>query len=913
MKKKPQATKATKAVIALLTASMALGTPALAALTDTDTTTPPSATQNVGVKPNLRFTDVPLSHWANKYITKLALLGIVDGKSAGIYDPGSSVTQEEVVTMLVRMLGLEEAASQLPAFASDLEVSAYAKNYLFMALEKGIISYPEESATSGTGWGTRPASRDWVAKLVIRAIGKQKEAEELAAQATRFVDDADIPSGTRGFINEAVALKIVDGMDDGTFKPAKSVTRAEMATFLSRTSPYMDSTDIAVLGIVDSVSTGSVVLNDDYGDQKTFAFTADTVFYAANQAAPASAQPFKQGNKLFLVVKNANVLYAEVVEENGQAANVLEGTLVNLDFNTSQLLMKSNGKEITAQLQIPLTIVDKDGKGLAASSLEPGTVLELHRTGSKAKYTSIIVKHIPLNKTAEGVIQSVSLTDKKITVLESDGSTATYTMADNVTYYAGTAGGDIQSIKAKDKISFRIATDLLTEMTMVAAYEPPSDKGKIADIKEDRNYSYFTIIRSSDGKPASYAFDSQLKVTISGVEFASYQDIEVDDEVKLLLDDDNRVIEAIVTNRSLKTEFMNTVVSYDSKNKYLVVKNQAGKTVFYELSDSTVFELYGATSTFTLGTSNLTEGRKIDILSSSESAVKKISIVYSYQGTIARVSPLQRTITMKIGDQLLTLTLGTAVGIVIPNKSNGTISDLVIGETANVMLDSTGTNISMVEVSRSFMVYLADKNVSSRQLTLREPLNSNTTISLPWTAKIYGLNGQEISIDNMSVEDPYILYYKGSTIEKAVAAEVSRGNVLAVDAAAGKITISEAGGAGKVLEVGTTAIVRRSGIADASIASLSAGDRVEAVKSQDGIYTLSTATSVTRQIDYYDSSTKTLFIRRESLGEERNYPFHSKAYVHQGSIIYAPANIPTGKTATLYLLNGKIVEADIKS
>lgn len=904
--------KATKAAIVLLTASLSLGTTAAMAA-PTDTNTSQSTAQNTSVKPNLKFTDVPVSHWANKYITKLALLGIVDGKSVGVYDPGSSVTQEEVVTMLVRMLGLEKAAGELPAFASDLQVSDYAKKYLFMALEKGIISYPEESAVSGTGWGTRQASREWVAKLVIRAIGKQAEANEMANQTTRFGDDADISSSARGFINQAVALKIVDGLEDGTFKPAKSVTRAEMATFLSRTSPYMDSTDISGLGIVESVTDKAVVLSDDFGDQKTFGFNADSLFYGLNQSAPSAAQSLKQGNKLFIVVKNGNVLFAEVIEENGQAANILEGTLVSLDFNTSQAVLKSNGKEITAQIQIPLSIVDKDGKGLASSELVPGTVLTLHRTGSKAKYTSITVKHIPLNKTAEGVIQSVNLTDKKITVRETDGSTATYPMANTVTYYAGEAGGDISAIKAKDKISFVINTDVLTEMTMIEAYEPPSDKGRITDIKEDRNYKYITIFSTAKGKPVLYTFDSNLKVTIPGMEFTTFRDLEIDDEVKLILDDSNNVIEAIATSRALQTEYMNTVFSYDAKSKVLIVTNQAGKKELYELSDTTVFELYGTTTTFTLGSSNLTEGKKIDITASSEKKVKKISIVYNYQGTIAQVSPLARTITLKIGEQFLTLNLGTAVGIVIPNKSNPAITDLIIGEPATVILDQAGTNISMVEVSRTFLVYLANKSGSNRQLTLRDPLNGTNTLTLSSSTKIYNMNGQEIPIDSMSNEDPYILQYKGTTIEKVQAAQVSRGNVQAVDAAGGKLTLSEAGSAGKTLEVGKTAVVKRSSLADTTLADLKAGDRIEAVKGQDGVYTIYAATSLTRKTDYFDTATSNLYVLRESLGESRNYPIHSKAYVHQGSISYAPSSIPSGKTVTLYLINGRIVEVDIQS
>ncbi|MNC77229.1 hypothetical protein D3C75_1291320 [compost metagenome] len=88
---------------------------------------------------------------------------------------------------------------------------------------------------------------------------------------------------------------------------------------------------------------------------------------------------------------------------------------------------------------------------------------------------------------------------------------------------------------------------------------------------------------------------------------------------------------------------------------------------------------------------------------------------------------------------------------------------------------------------------------------------------------------------------------------------------------------------------------------------------MEAVKGQDGVYTIYTATSLVRKTDYYDTATNNLYVLRESLGESRNYPFHTKAYVHQGSISYSPASIPSGKTVTLYLINGKIVEVDIQS
>lgn len=49
------------------------------------------------------FSDVPSSHWAYKYITKLAYLKILQGYSNGKFGPNDPVTYEQVLTMILRV------------------------------------------------------------------------------------------------------------------------------------------------------------------------------------------------------------------------------------------------------------------------------------------------------------------------------------------------------------------------------------------------------------------------------------------------------------------------------------------------------------------------------------------------------------------------------------------------------------------------------------------------------------------------------------------------------------------------------------------------------------------------------------------------------------------------------------------
>lgn len=56
------------------------------------------------------FDDVPQSHWAYSYIKQATAMGYVNGITDTLYDPESSVTLEQCVTMLVRALGLGDKA-----------------------------------------------------------------------------------------------------------------------------------------------------------------------------------------------------------------------------------------------------------------------------------------------------------------------------------------------------------------------------------------------------------------------------------------------------------------------------------------------------------------------------------------------------------------------------------------------------------------------------------------------------------------------------------------------------------------------------------------------------------------------------------------------------------------------------------
>ncbi|NBI11346.1 S-layer homology domain-containing protein [Colidextribacter sp. OB.20] len=75
------------------------------------------------------FSDVPTTHWANKYIAKASELGFVSGYGGGKFGPNDTVTFEQAVTMVVRAMGLEEIA---------LDYGGYPDGYIEAATKYGF-------------------------------------------------------------------------------------------------------------------------------------------------------------------------------------------------------------------------------------------------------------------------------------------------------------------------------------------------------------------------------------------------------------------------------------------------------------------------------------------------------------------------------------------------------------------------------------------------------------------------------------------------------------------------------------------------------------------------------------------------------------------------------------------------------
>lgn len=910
----------TKAAVSLLAASLAFGSAAWAEQTGTGTNTAQTAASS-SVKN--RFPDVPVSHWAVKYVTKLGLTGIFVGNDKGQFEPESPVTQEQIIVLAIRLAGLEKEALQIntSSYALPFEVSPYAKPYVIEAIEKHLIDPAEETSIASQSkasgkWGTRSASREWVAKLVVRSIGRDEDAKLQESKSTSFTDNTAISSWARGYVNEAASLKIVDGLEDGSFKPKNTVTRAQTAAFLSRAEGYASSHPAAVsIGTVKSVSASAITVTDDQGSEQTFSLVSDTAYYGTkSETTPLQANELKQDNLVYVVHIDDKAYYVEVLKDISDKPvlkDTIEGVFVNVDAENSKLTLLLNGKQVTVELAAALTILDKNGKGSSLASLEEGSRIELKRNGG-SQYSSIIIKEVPVNKTAEGILQTVKQSEKKLSVSEKDTGTVEYTLADNVSVTLVTgASADLSQLHTGDSIRYQVTNNQVTSVTVLVPYTEPAESGELIDLKINSSLSYLTI-RKNDGSLVSYTLAAVVPVEISGVPFATLNDVVIGDQVKESLDDSKKTVTKItVTSRSIKTSYLNTIINYEAESKTLTAKNVGGELKAYQLSDQTQLGLDDTTLPFSSAVSYLIKGEKVDITVSRETEAVKVRISKSYNGTISSVDASAYNLTLKIGEnQYLPFKLTSGTGVELADSVNATVQNLSAGDQVKVLLNATRDSVGQIIVQKTVPYRLISKDTGNRQLKLKDETGNEFTYSVPSNLPVWGTGQNQIAFEDLPLDENISIAYSGRSSEKIVLLNTVRGKITNIDPSAGKLTVTDFNGNTQELNAGSGLKVKTASGTNGTISDLKEDDRVEAIQNGAGQYIVTVAQTLNRPVSSFNPYDQILYVQRPTLQDPASYVFHPKAYVHQGSVTFSPNFLLENDQIRIYVVYGKIIELE---
>lgn len=168
------------------------------------------------------FSDVPASHWANGFITRLRELGITDGVGGNRFGLGQTISRAEFATFMCKVMGWPQEKPAKGSFDDNQNTSSWYYGYLEAAAANGAVP---------PGGSFRPLdsiTREEMAVMLVRALGYDSLAVQLEYLKSPFED----VSSSKGYITIAYDLGIISGMSPQSFAPGNTALREHAAAML---------------------------------------------------------------------------------------------------------------------------------------------------------------------------------------------------------------------------------------------------------------------------------------------------------------------------------------------------------------------------------------------------------------------------------------------------------------------------------------------------------------------------------------------------------------------------------------------------------------------------------------------------------------------------------------------------------
>ena len=175
------------------------------------------------------FPDVPLDHWAWKFIESIFAAGLTAGFPDGTYGPDNPVTRAEMAVFLKK--GIHGSTYTPPAPGGGVFTDTaghWAEAWIEDLFDEGI--------TAGFPDGTyRPENNVTRAEMAVFLL-KAKNGSSYTPPAPGGGAFTDIAGHwAQAWIEQLASEGITSGFPDGTYRPENTATRAEMGVFLVNT------------------------------------------------------------------------------------------------------------------------------------------------------------------------------------------------------------------------------------------------------------------------------------------------------------------------------------------------------------------------------------------------------------------------------------------------------------------------------------------------------------------------------------------------------------------------------------------------------------------------------------------------------------------------------------------------------
>ena len=756
------------------------------------------------------FPDVADDHWAIQNLDRMSARGVLGGYEDGTARPDIPVTQLQAVIMAARMMGIDKQTANVaqgtyipfgyPDWAGAYEISV-------VAYENGLIDASDYSHDA-------VASREWVAKLLIKAMGQENSINMASADNLNFNDNYNIGVNYLNYVKRANQLGLIGGYPDNTFQPKKTVTRAEMVCFLARAENQMQvKADNLVIGKVQKVNGVNIVLVGNDGiSHNLYATTNSRMYNASGQSIGVSG--ITVGSEVYAITKNALLNYLELTDGNiGQlkAANIMGEITAIVSDKKTLIITDKEDKLNTVVVDKDTVIQTDDGKTLAFETLAVNDVVEISADSDQIANKIVVV--VAESDQSSGVIYNVDEVNRLIIIEEKTGL-RTYKMSNNISVsISGMLSATISSLKEGDEANYTVFDGVMTAIAVSGNTKTYGGNGTFKSLDAENR-----IINYTDGNgnlKADY-YNASTVVVFADGETGTLSDLQNGDSLQINVQS-GIISEIKVQNRKASDGLKGRVYAIDRTNNVLTLEDENGKKTSYDIADSVKVTIYGELASLT----SIIKDMKVE-LTLVNNKIMKINANDRIEGVVTAINNSNYKITVKTDETTETYDVDEASLTVYEyNTISYRLNTVSVGDMVSMKLVNDEVNQIYV-VSKQDMTVVG---VYSNYLKVADSSGKEQTLYTSAVNIIVdGVSGQDIN--QISFGDTIIATYMGDKLTEIECTREIKGQITAVNSTTKIVTVKTYGNKVYNVSFGDNCYVLKNGTNSSSITAMVPGDRV---------------------------------------------------------------------------------------
>lgn len=484
------------------------------------------------------FSDISTSEydWCAPHIQKMYEAGYVSGYEDGSYRPQNAVTKLECISLFARLMGSKEKANEvLLEYAHEKNDSEIEKCFLQWGTDevaymmyKGALSISDLTTyLKGTAKDS-PMTREEAAVIITKAMGAEVKAKAANSSAyLSYTDSKDISANFAPYISYVSDEGIMKGMEDGSFSPKGTVTRAQIATMLSRVADkcqYKFAT--ARITAVDA-KAGTVTLNIPGEDEAEYKVNEETKLYIMGEYRELSDIP----SNVTAVVSLSNDSLMSV--DCMSATSDQEVSIIFTSFSQANGVYTLRGKtsenaSATSYKCIANVPITYNGSPATINSIKQNDRLTLNISNGLVQSITYAEQNINITS---ATVSKLDISEDKVIMTISSGNPEydgkSYVVSENVSVTKNLSTTDLSSVYEGDKVNLVVKSGIITKIEATATTTTVS-----GTLREVIISSQPRIVIAVDGIEKTYAVPTDCAITVNNGEGSLY-DFRVGDNMML--------------------------------------------------------------------------------------------------------------------------------------------------------------------------------------------------------------------------------------------------------------------------------------------------------------------------------------------------------------------------------------------